>query len=183
MDGTVRVWETATGQVRAWPGGRRASVGSVSFSPDGQWIAVAADDRTIRVWDATTAVQGAGSAEEAACLSGSDTAARSLAFSPDGARIVSGHEDGTIAVWDWRSGTCLHLMGQGTSVDDADGVGTGSGGAHRLPSGEVDEAIRRGLDYVEALRARGRSDGEIHARLSQAGWEDGLIENLLGHSK
>jgi WD40 repeat protein len=70
----------------------------VAFSPDGRRIASASDDRTIRVWDATTGQIVAGP------LTGHTDSVRSVAFSPDGEGIASASEDRTIRVWDITTG-------------------------------------------------------------------------------
>ena len=67
---------------------------SVAFSPDGQCIASASDDGTIRVWDAATGEVVAGP------FTGHTEAVNSVVFSPDGQRLASASDDGTIRLWD-----------------------------------------------------------------------------------
>ena len=55
-DPTIKLWDTATGQLNtAWPGGK-GTVASLAFSPDGRTLAsghlVAKDN--VRIWDAAT---------------------------------------------------------------------------------------------------------------------------------
>lgn len=52
-DGTVRLWETASGQVRIRFLGHRSGAHSLAFSADRTMLASGGGDRTIMVWDVT----------------------------------------------------------------------------------------------------------------------------------
>jgi WD40 repeat protein len=77
-------------------GGHDSFVSSAEFSPDGLRIVTASGDKTVRIWDAT-------SAKELAVLRGHESAVRSAAFSPDGSRIVTASADNTARIWDAAS--------------------------------------------------------------------------------
>src|SRR5262249_19632466 len=51
-DGTVKLWDTMTGQEVLTLRGRANEVNGVAFSPDGYQIAGACGDGTIQIWDA-----------------------------------------------------------------------------------------------------------------------------------
>jgi tetratricopeptide (TPR) repeat protein len=63
------------------------------FSPDGRRIASAAQDHTIKLWDAETG-------EEIFTLRGHTAGVLGVAFSPDGNRIASASSDISAKIWD-----------------------------------------------------------------------------------
>jgi cytochrome c len=80
------------------------------FSPDGRWLAGAATNRVILVWDL---VRGA----PPLTLRGHADLIMALVFSPDGATLASASYDKTIRLWrtgSWRSRV---LRGHTASVD------------------------------------------------------------------
>jgi WD40 repeat protein len=79
-------------------GGMKDGVFSVSFSPDGKFLASGSWDNKVKVWEV-------GSWREVATLRGHGGSVWSVTFSPDGKFLASGSGDGTVKVWEvgsWR---------------------------------------------------------------------------------
>lgn len=68
-------------------------VETVAFSPDGETLASAGRDKTIRFWNSRT-----GKAIKYETLH-CESEVNSIAFSPSGELLVSGHENGDVGVW------------------------------------------------------------------------------------
>jgi hypothetical protein len=102
-DGTIRLWDAATGAEKYTLEGHRDWVNSVAFSPDGQVVASASDDRTTRLWDAATGA-------EKHILKGHKDWVNAVAFSPDGQRVASASDDWTIRLWDVATSAEKHIL-------------------------------------------------------------------------
>ena len=89
----ARVLDAATGApVHGLPG-HDAGIRSVRYSPDGDWLATASEDFTVRVRDAQTG-------ETVHTLTDFGSAVDGVAWAPDSRRLAAGGFDGTARVFD-----------------------------------------------------------------------------------
>ncbi|MBX3374042.1 MAG: protein kinase [Phycisphaeraceae bacterium] len=119
-DGTLRMWEPATGQLVNELTIHEGKLYGAALSPDGRRVVSAPDAITPRILDTGT---GTVLAE----LHGHTGRIHCAAFSPDGARVVTGSWDASARVWDAASGALLLLLAGHTGgvmgiAMDADGT-------------------------------------------------------------
>ncbi len=106
-DGTINLWDVATGTLRQWPAGTDTVTGhsetveTVAFSPDGKSLATGSIVVGIKLWDVAT---GKLTKTLTSIHPPTFPSAWSVAFSPDGKLLASGMDDGTIGLWDMPTG-------------------------------------------------------------------------------
>jgi WD40 repeat protein len=94
LNGTVRVWDAATGRVRFALAGHRGTVWTAKFDPRGERIVTSGDD-LVRVWDRSTGML-------LAVLDGHTNAVFDVTFSSDGSRFATSSFDGSVVMWSAR---------------------------------------------------------------------------------
>jgi WD40 repeat protein len=125
--GQVRLWDATTGRKRlTLPTNKR--LGSPAFSPDGQTIAVAADDGTVRLYSTATGGEKFVLPDATGkTFTFSWVPEWSVAFSPDGRTIATAKHEVAI-LWDAESGRKLReLAGKPVPLADDPIEGTAFG--------------------------------------------------------
>ncbi len=97
-------WEAARGwREGAILKGHGGPVWSVAFAPDGQTVASASDDGSVRLWDPRTG-------DETRRLARQPGGVGAVAFSPDGKLLATGGGCRTVRIFDARTGKVLHAL-------------------------------------------------------------------------
>ncbi len=96
-DGSIRLWNLATGQAIRTIVGKNLAVLSLAFTPDGKSLAAGNSNGTVGLWNA-------GNGQLIRRLSGHTDGVWSVAFSRDGTTLVTGSWDKSVRLWDVRSG-------------------------------------------------------------------------------
>ena len=135
-DGSLRLLDLETGEVRTASGRHAAAVSDARFTPDGRSVITTGDDGDIIVWDVRRAAAGER-------LSGHAGFVFSPMISRDGATLYTASLDGTVFIWDLAGSRRLGRP----LASRRRGRGRGGDGAER----------GRRRDRSRAARRRGRS--------------------------
>jgi WD40 repeat protein len=131
-DRTLKLWDTATGQLLRTFEGHLEPISSVAFSPDGARVLSGSWDKTLKLWDAATG-------QLLHTFEGHSQKVTSVAFSPDGDLLVSGSNDNTVKLWNVATGNVLRTF-EGHSMQ-VKSVAFSSKG-DRVLSGSEDKTVK-----------------------------------------
>jgi eukaryotic-like serine/threonine-protein kinase len=126
---SFKLWDTTTGQEGHTFDAHTAQVLDVAFRPDGQSIASAGFDKTVKLWDLATG-------HNRHTLQGHTDIVCSVAFSPDGKWLASGGSDKTVKLWHVATGQLQcsltgHTAGVSSVAFSPDGTRLVSAGRDR----------------------------------------------------
>lgn len=101
-DGTLRLWDMATGAEWHTLYGHQYGLRSVAFSSDDLWISTGSHDGTVRLWDVESGVQ-------IRVFEAHTENSEVVRFSPDDRYLVSGGTEGTVRLWNIETGEQVGL--------------------------------------------------------------------------
>ncbi|KAG8742142.1 POC1 centriolar protein A [Ceratobasidium sp. 423] len=135
-NGALRLWDTHTGSPISRPFVGQAqleSIHSVACSSQASYVAAAADDSTIRMWNMLAGIMISQHNKH-------KNAVRCLVFSPDGTHVCSGSDDCTIIVWDIENDTMVGQPYEG-HTGSVRSIAYSPDGTH-IASGGTDQTVR-----------------------------------------
>ncbi|KAL6811920.1 vegetative incompatibility protein HET-E-1 [Trichoderma camerunense] len=101
-DGTVKLWDTATGRCTATFVSNAGYNGTVCFSPDSRQLESPLNNQ-IKLWNSITGC----------CITtfeGHNAAVTDISFASDGRQLASASEDHTVKLWDTETGDCIRTF-------------------------------------------------------------------------
>ena len=160
----IHLWDSHTNQLLITLTGHTESVNRVVFSPDGEIIASASDDRTIRLWSVNTR-------KLIKTLMGHTDSVSRVVFSSDGETIASAGNDRTIRLWNANTGELIktltgHVENVNTVAFSPDGKTIASGSGRLVYFGRGEDT---GTCIGQEIRLWNANTGE-------------LIKTLTGHT-
>lgn len=170
-DGTVRMWNTETGDARLIERRTGAAL-DAAFSPDGRTLVTSGDDLALHVFDLA-----AGGAPRS--LRGHTDVARALTFRRDGRTLYSAGGEGVVRAWDLATGESRAYTGHDGRVRtlalSADQRYLASGGADgAIVVWDLAHGDRPTVLRGHAAEVRWVAFAPSGAELASAGW-DGTV--------
>ena len=103
-DKTIRIWNTATGQLKSTLEGHTDSVLALAITPCNRFLISGSADKTIKIWDLTSPFS------KRKILTSHDNWVTSLAITTNGQYLVSGSRDSTIKLWDLSTKKIVYTL-------------------------------------------------------------------------
>jgi WD40 repeat protein/serine/threonine protein kinase/Flp pilus assembly protein TadD len=172
-DGSLRIFETATGVEQRILAGHGNGVTSVAVSDSGLWLASAGRDGWVRVWDTG---DGIGRHE----FEGHEGIVQAVVFEPDSNAVISAGDDGSARLWPLEEGSLPELLGR--SDDAMTALAVSRDGRFVVGGGWDSQVTVWSLPRREELRRMAGHEGAINAlavspdcRIIASAGEDGSI--------
>ncbi|MEO6253397.1 MAG: WD40 repeat domain-containing protein, partial [Ferruginibacter sp.] len=108
FDSTVKCWNMETGKL-VYTKSQGAQISDITISPDDKWMATAATNSLIRIWEVV-------SGREIQILTGHERGARTVAFSKNSEVLASGSNDNRIKLWNAGSAQLIKTIGTHTET-------------------------------------------------------------------
>jgi WD40 repeat protein len=166
-DGTLRLWDVASGRQLRRLGGFADQVRCLAFAPDGGWLLSGhhgdKSDFAVRLWDVP-------SGKPLRVFRGHGQAVTAVAFLPSGRRFVSSSLDGTVRLWESENGKELRRLEHGGGAND---VAVSPDGRRALSAGWNDHKVR--LWDLSSGKELCRLDGHTGRVLGVAFAPDGKL--------
>ena len=137
-DGTIRLWDPHTAQLKTLLIGHTETVNGIAFSPDGQTLASASRDTTIRLWDPHNGQHKTTLRVHTGFWYDSFS---SVAFSPDEQTLATGGDYGDPAIWLWNIHNEENIRTLKGHTDRITSVAFSPDGL-MLASGSVDNTVK-----------------------------------------
>jgi len=160
FDGTIRMWNAATGAIMQTIKGHSSQVWSVSFSPDGKWFVSGGGDKVAKLWDRATG-------KPVRTLVGDSRQVNAVGFSPDSKLVLTGGSDGTLQLWSVADGMLVRTLTDPTP-------------AAKQREKQIDESKLRGISAV-AFCQRGAimASAYLHGKINIWSVADGSLRRTL----
>lgn len=100
-DQTIRVWNTATGDIVSTYRFRSEGSSHIAWSPDSRYLASAHSDHTAQIWDMLTKTN-------VMIYRGHTDTVRYVAWSPDGLSLATASNDRTVHIWEASTGKHIY---------------------------------------------------------------------------
>ena len=107
---TVQVRDAKSGKEVGIIGRHAMQIWGMAFSPDGQHLATASNDGTVRVWAWDPAHLGREQQPELTLDVHVDGYGNRVAFSPDSKRLATGGDGYAVDIWDAKTGELQHTL-------------------------------------------------------------------------